>query len=150
MHSFSFSSKRRLRGGRRWCVCSVTVYPCDFMDCSLPGSSVQGIFQVRILEWVAISYPRRSSWPRDGTHISCVSCLGRWILTAAPSAKPGRRWCCDPLVCGSAQLPGSALPPRWLGSMAARIGNNFLSSGTDKLYIERVDPSLCWLSCLLP
>ena len=47
------------------------------MDCSLPGSSVHGIPQARILEWVAISSSRRSSWPRDGT---CVSCIGRWIL----------------------------------------------------------------------
>ena len=46
-------------------------------DCRLPGSSVHGIFQTRILEWVAISFSRRSSWPRDGTFISCIS---RWIL----------------------------------------------------------------------
>ena len=45
---------------------------CDFM-----GSSVLGIFQARILECVAISFSRGSSWPRDGTHISCVSCIGR-------------------------------------------------------------------------
>ena len=38
---------------------------CDPMDCSLPGSSVHGIFQARILEWVAISFSRRSSRPRD-------------------------------------------------------------------------------------
>ena len=44
------------------------------------GSSVHGIFQARILEWVAISYSRGSSQPRDWTHISCISCIGRWIL----------------------------------------------------------------------
>ena len=38
---------------------------CNPMGCSLPGSSVHGIFQARILEWVAISFSRRSSWPRD-------------------------------------------------------------------------------------
>ena len=38
---------------------------CDSMDCSLPGSSVRGIFQARILEWVAISFSRESSSPRD-------------------------------------------------------------------------------------
>ena len=42
------------------------------MDCSPPGSSVQGISQVRILEWVAISFSRKSSQPRDWTHISCI------------------------------------------------------------------------------
>ena len=45
------------------------------MDWSPPGSSVHGIFQARILEWVAISSCRRSSQPRDRTHVSCVSCI---------------------------------------------------------------------------
>ena len=40
------------------------------MDCSLPGSSVHGIFQARILEWVAIYFSRRSSWPRDWVRVS--------------------------------------------------------------------------------
>ena len=53
---------------------------CDSMDCSPPGSSVHGIFQARILEWVAISYSRGSSRPRDQTHISCIFCIGRQIL----------------------------------------------------------------------
>ena len=44
----------------------------DPMDCSPPGSSVHGISQARMLEWVAISFSRRSSQPRDQTHISCV------------------------------------------------------------------------------
>ena len=48
--------------------------------CSPPGSSVHGIFQARILEWVAISFSRGSSWLRDQTGVSCVSCVGRWIL----------------------------------------------------------------------
>ena len=46
---------------------------CDLMD--LPGSSVRGIFQARILEWVAISFSRRSSWPKDWTWVSCI--IGR-------------------------------------------------------------------------
>ena len=53
---------------------------CDQMDCSPPGSSVYGIFQASILEWVAISYSRRSSQPRDRTHVSCDPCTGRWML----------------------------------------------------------------------
>ena len=47
------------------------------MGCSLPGSSVHGILQARILEWVAIPFSRESSRPRDGTQISCI---GRQIL----------------------------------------------------------------------
>ena len=42
------------------------------MDCSLPGSSVHGIFRARILEWVAISFSRRSSPPRDQTRVSRI------------------------------------------------------------------------------
>ena len=55
--------------------------PClTAMDCHLPGSSVHEIFQARILEWIAIYYSRGSSWSRDQTHISFVSCTGRQIL----------------------------------------------------------------------
>ena len=50
------------------------------MDCNLPGSSVRGIFQVRILKWVAMPSSRESSQPKGQTHVSCYSCLGRWIL----------------------------------------------------------------------
>ena len=45
---------------------------CDPMDCSLPGSSVHGIFQVIVLEWVAISFSRGSSQPRDWTRVSHI------------------------------------------------------------------------------
>ena len=53
---------------------------CDAMDYASPGSSVHGIFQARVLEWVATSYSGVSSWPRDQIHISCISCIGRQIL----------------------------------------------------------------------
>ena len=55
------------------------------MDCSPPGSSVHGIFQARILEWVAISSYRGASWSRDQTHISCVSCIAGRFFTANQS-----------------------------------------------------------------
>ena len=50
------------------------------MDCSPPGSSVLGISRARVLECVAISSSRASSWPRDWTQVSCVSCIGRQVL----------------------------------------------------------------------
>ena len=53
---------------------------CNPMDCSLLGSSVHGILQARVLEWVAISYSRGSSQPRDRTHITYVSCIGSLCL----------------------------------------------------------------------
>ena len=50
------------------------------MDCSLPGSSICGIFQARVLEWVAISFFRGSSQPRDQTQVSCIAgrCFNLW------------------------------------------------------------------------
>ena len=50
-------------------------YPtlCDPMDCSLSGSSVHGILQARILEWVAIPFSKGSSWPKDQTQVSCIA-----------------------------------------------------------------------------
>ena len=53
---------------------------CDPMDCSPPGSLVHGILQTRILEWVAVPSSRGSSWPRDRTHVSYVSCIGVYAL----------------------------------------------------------------------
>ena len=45
-----------------------------------PGSSANGILHARILEWVVIFSSRGSSRPRDPTHVSCVSCIGRLVL----------------------------------------------------------------------
>ena len=53
---------------------------CNPWDYSPPGSSVHGILQARILEWVAISSSGGSSQPRDQTHVSCVSYISRQIL----------------------------------------------------------------------
>ena len=53
-----------------WCLTL-----CNPMDCSPPGSSVLGILQARILEWVAISFSRGSSRPRDQTLVSCIVIL---------------------------------------------------------------------------
>ena len=63
-------------------MCSVQSCPalCDPMEFSLPGFSVHGIFQASILEMVVISFSRQSSWPRGWTHVSCVSCIGRWFF----------------------------------------------------------------------
>ena len=58
---------------------------CDPMDCNLPVSSVHGIFLARILEWVAIFYSMRSSWPRNWTHVSCIA---GGFFTAESPGKP--------------------------------------------------------------
>ena len=67
----------------RCCSCLVAqLCPslCNPKDCSPPGFSIHGILQARILKWVAISFSRGSSCPRDRTHISCLSrqTLSHW------------------------------------------------------------------------
>ena len=85
---------------------------CNPMDCSPPGSSVREMFQARILDWVAISYSKGSSRPRDRTHVSCDFCVGRWILyhQATWEAQFGSvtQLCptfCDPTACSTPGLP---------------------------------------------
>ena len=60
------------------------------MNCSLPGPWVQGISQARILEWVAISFSRGSSQPRDQTHVSCIGkqIFYHWATREAPIYLP--------------------------------------------------------------
>ena len=59
---------------------------CNRMDYSLPGSSVHGILQARIPEWVAMPSSRGSSQPRDRMYSSCDSCIG-FFFTAEPPVK---------------------------------------------------------------
>ena len=53
---------------------------CDPMNHSSPGSSVHGILQARILEWLTVPSSRGSSWSRDWTHVSYISCIERPVL----------------------------------------------------------------------
>ena len=79
---------------------------CDPTDCSLPGSSVLGIFQAKTLEWVAISFSGGSSQPRDWT---CISCLVRQVLY---------HW-----------VTREALCPPWASQMALTVTNSPASAG---------------------
>ena len=58
---------------------------CDPMDCSLSGSSIHGIFQARVLEWIAISFSRGSSRPRNRTRVSRIAgrCFTVWATREA-------------------------------------------------------------------
>ena len=60
------------------------------MDCSPSGSSTHDIFLARILEWVAISYSKVSSWPRNKTHVFCVSCIFCRQADSLPLVPPGK------------------------------------------------------------
>ena len=82
--------------GRYWgsddgiCCCCLVTKSCpalwDSVDCSPPGSSVHGISQVRILECIAISFSKGSSWPGDQTRLSCTGrrILYHWATREAP------------------------------------------------------------------
>ena len=61
-------------------VASVVFDSCNPMDRSPPGFFVLGILQARILEWAVMPFSRGSSWPRDPTRISSVSCISRQVL----------------------------------------------------------------------
>ena len=70
---------------------------CDPMDCSLPGSSVHGIFPARILEWVAIYSSKGSSQPRDQTHISFIasSFFTCWTIRRGQSWRAWQQFHCQ-------------------------------------------------------
>ena len=73
-----------------WCVCMLPkscLIHCHLTDCSPPGSSVHVIFPARILEWGAVSFSRRSTWPKDQTYDFCTA--GRFFTIELPG-KP--RW----------------------------------------------------------
>ena len=84
-------SRQWVHGNGKDGACSVAQScptPCDPMDCSPPGSSVYGIFQARILEWIAISSSTGSSQLRDRTGVSCVFCLASRFFASEPPGKP--------------------------------------------------------------
>ena len=74
------------------CMCALSLQLCltlsDPMDCSPPGSSVHGILQARILEWVAMLSSRGSSPLRNRTHTTCDSCIIDRFFTTEPPGKP--------------------------------------------------------------
>ena len=79
---------------------------CSCMDCSLPGSSTHGIFQARILEWVAIPFSRGSSQPKDQTCVSCTE--GRSFIVWA-SRESLHCWLTSPPNIWTIRLSGSLM-----------------------------------------
>ena len=77
---FQNQSDTKVSGGGAECLLCSCPALCDPTGCSPPGSSVHGILKARIQEWVAVSFSRVPSWPRDQTCVSDVSCTGRRIL----------------------------------------------------------------------
>ena len=82
---------------------------CNPKDCSLPGSSVHGIFQARVLEWFAISFSRGSSQPRDLAQVSCTVSRPFSIWATSESESEVVQSCltlCNPMDCS---LPGFSI-----------------------------------------
>ena len=117
-------------------VCGKALQLCltlyDPMDYSPPGSSVHGILQARILEWVAMPSSRESSWPRDRNCVSCNSCNAGGFFTVEPPGNPP--WLCertehswDPdWVCHRASLVS-----QWVKSLPAMWESRVWSLGWD-------------------
>ena len=134
---------------------------CDPMDCSLPGSSIHGIFQARIQEWIAISFSRASSRPKDGplshalqgdslpaeplgprvspffvpfSHTSSSS-PGRTGRTSSPFSKPRAHAQSPPLFLG---LRDTALVSKWtLPGPRTRLPGPQSSEGSQKVYGQK-------------
>ena len=90
---------------------------------ALPGSSIHGILQARILEWVAISSSRRSSWPRNWTQVSRISCIANRFFTTVPPGKPLRNETLIPWAAGNAA-------GRWPSTVSPLWGSPLLKTTT--------------------
>ena len=76
----------------------------DPVDCRPPGSSVHGVLQARILEWIAIPFIRGSSQPRERIGLPYISCIGRRVFTTSSTweAPPKSAIQCFSLTCRGA------------------------------------------------
>ena len=129
------------------------------MDCSLPGSSIHGIFQARVLEWVAISFSRGPSRPRDRTQVSHIA--GRhftvWATREAqiyktqailgfPGGLDGKESAYNAGELGL--LPGSGKIPwrrEWLRTPVFWPGENPMDRGAWQAIVHRATKSWTWL-----
>ena len=123
---------------------------CDSMGCSPSGPSIHGIFQARGLEWVAISYSRGSSRPRDWSHVSCMSsALAGGFFTTVSDVVPTAAGGGQPHLFFSA-LPRLTPHNRGCAQFFSWVqGDVSLSVETFSLWVEKGLPSLkALLSCI--
>ena len=99
-------------------MCANSLQSCptlsDTMDCSPPGSSVHGIPRARVLEWVAVSFSRGSSQPRDWSQVSSVSCIDRQVPTTSTTCAMGTCKGWEEWALGSQRKP-------WILGLGGRI-----------------------------
>ena len=133
---------------------------CDPMDCGLPG--VHGILQARTLEWVAISFSRESSWPRDQTRVSCIAgrCFTLWVTREGKGSnswqkkkkkvrivkRETKEWAAIVKPTGRNPLPPTHLNYSWRGSSRIQWPEPLIES--DRICgfcrINRTIPKLAW------
>ena len=82
VYFYNENSPRATLPACQWCFAQSWPALCNPTDCSPPGSSVRGVLQARILEWVAMASSRGSSRPGDWTPVPCVPCRGRQVFAA--------------------------------------------------------------------
>ena len=97
-----------------WCAQSHSTL-CDPVACSPVGSSVHGISQARILEWVSISYSSGFSRPWDRTCLSCLFCIGRWAFLCHCATRKAPEFRVSPSYC-----PSDLLTLFFLGDFGVR------------------------------
>ena len=144
----------------KWCLTL-----CDPMDSSPPGSSVHGIFQAWILEWVAISFSRGSSWPRDWTRVSRIAgrCFTIWATREGPqfvnelylidskkssvqfsSVAQSCQTLCDPMNRSTPGLPVHHQLPEFTQTHVHRVGDAIQPSHplSSPLFLPPIPPSI--------
>ena len=126
-----------------WFSHSVVSDSCDPMDCSPPVSSVHGILQARILEWVAISFSTGSSQPKDWTWVSCIG--GRFFTVWATREALEFRTCpqkqglspeCPPVNAKWSVLLGKTEKNNKMSGFGGGVGQGILSqSQAEKMFL---------------
>ena len=120
------------------------------MDCSPPCSSIHGIFQARVLEWVAISSSRGSSQPRDQIQVSCIAgrCFTAWAIREAWTQIPTLP--CNDCVILDESLNLSVPQFLQLGNEDNTIYHiRLLSSLCERIHLKYLALSLGWSKCLV-
>ena len=136
-----------------WCLvaksCPTLLQPYEL---SSTGSSVHGISQERILEWVAISFSRGSSWLRDWTCVSCVPCINIWIIYHWTTREAHQMFREVHFSSVTQSCPTLCNP--WIAALQAFLSITNSQSSLKLMSIELVMPSshltLCHSLLLLP